>query len=61
MELNVKKIMSELSRIGKTRYWLSKKTGRSTQLVLYWLNSKSIRGAEPIAKVFGIDPKDLIR
>ena len=61
MELNVEKIRSELIRIGKTRYWLSKQIGTSTQLVLYWLNAKSIRGAEPIAKVFGIEPKDLIK
>jgi hypothetical protein len=61
MELNIEKINNELNRIGKTKYWLAKKIGTSTQLVLYWFSSKSLRGAEPIAKVFGIEPKDLIK
>ena len=60
MELNVEKIESELNRIGKSKYWLSKEINTSTQLVLYWIKAKSVKGAEPIAKVFNIDAKDLI-
>ena len=60
MKLNIKKIDLELKRIGKSWYWLSKELKRSWQVVRYWRESKSIRGAEPIAGVFGISPKDLI-
>uniref|UniRef100_A0A6M3LL45 Uncharacterized protein n=1 Tax=viral metagenome TaxID=1070528 RepID=A0A6M3LL45_9ZZZZ len=60
MELNIKKIDSELKRMGKSWYWLSKQLGTSWQLVRYWKITKSLRGAEPIARFFNIEPKDLI-
>ena len=61
MELNTEKIDAELERIGKKRYWLAGQIGIDHQLVYYWLDSKSLKGAEPIAKVFKISPKDLIK
>jgi hypothetical protein len=61
MELNIKKIDLELKRIDKTWFWLSKELKMSWQRVRYWRDEKSLRGAEPIAKIFGIDPKDLIK
>ena len=61
MELNIEKIDTELKRIGKKRLWLADECGVDHQLVYYWLKNKSLRGAEPIAKVFKINPKDLIK
>jgi len=62
MELNTKKIESELKRTGKSKYWLAKKIGVPIQNVLYWMKTKSLKGADPIAVALGYeDPKDLIR
>ncbi|MDP2645905.1 MAG: hypothetical protein Q8P24_13275 [Desulfobacterales bacterium] len=60
MELNIEKIDAELERVGKSWYWLSKELGTSWQRVRYWKQFKSIAGAEPIAKLFKINPKDLL-
>jgi hypothetical protein len=60
LKLNVEKIEKELERLGKSKYWLAKQAKRSPQIVLYWLDTASLRGAEPIAQVFNIDPKDLV-
>ena len=61
MELNISKIKKELKRIGKNQTWLSAKISTSKQLVSYWLRTKSIAGAERIAKALDMEPKDLIR
>lgn len=61
MELNIEKINMELSRIGKTWWWISKELGTDWQKVRYWKDRKSLAGAEPIAKIFALDPKDLIK
>ena len=61
MELNIKKIDLELKRQGKTWYWIAKELKTSWQRVRYWKNTKCLRGAEPIAKLFDIQPKDLIK
>lgn len=61
MELNVSKIESELTRIEKSKYWLAKQIGVPIQNVLYWLNNKSLKGAEPIGRALNINPRDLIK
>ena len=61
MELNIEKIDAELKRIDKTWYWISTKLGASWQKVRYWKDTKCLKGAEPIANIFNLDPKDLIR
>lgn len=61
MELNTEKIYKELERIGETPYWLSRKIGKKPQHIYYWLNNKSIKGAEPIGKALQIEPRDLIK
>jgi len=62
MELYIEKIDEDLRRMGKSRYWLACQTGRDYQLVYYWLKTKSIAGAEAIAKVLKYsNPKDLIK
>jgi len=61
MKLNIEKIDAELNRIERSWYWLSKELNTSWQRVRYWKNSKSLRGAEPIGKILGIEPRDLIR
>ena len=61
MELNIKKIDAELNRIGKTWWWIAKALKTDWQKVRYWKRTKCLRGAEPIAKVFNIEPKDLIK
>jgi hypothetical protein len=61
MKLNIKKIDRELERLDKSWFWLAKELKMSWQRVRYWKRTASIRGADPIAKVFKIDPKDLIK
>ncbi len=61
MELNIEKINTELKRIGKSKYWLAKQLELPIQNIMYWINSKSLRGAEPIGKVLQINPRDLIK
>lgn len=60
MELNTKKILDELKRIGKNKDWLANQLERSNATVTYILKSKKITHAERIAKILNIDPKDLI-
>ena len=61
MELNVDKITKELRRIDKTQYWLAEEINTSKQLVGYWLRTKSLAGAERIAKALNLNPRDLIK
>jgi len=61
MKLNVQKINLELERLNKNWFWVAKQLGYSWNRVKYWRTSESLRGADPIAKVLGLDPKDLIR
>ena len=62
LELYTEKIDEDLRRMGKTRYWLAKETGRDYQLVYYWLKNKSVAGAEDIARVLKYsNAKDLIK
>jgi len=60
MKLNTQKIDAELKRLNKSWYWISKELKMSWQRIRYWKQTKSVRGAEPIAGLFNIDPKDLI-
>ena len=60
MELNINKINRELKRLDKTAYWLAREAGVSKQLVSYWFRTKSLSGAERIAKALDLDPKDLL-
>ena len=61
MKLNTEKIYKELNRLNRTIYWLAQEIGTSKQLVSYWLQKESLSGADRIAKVFDMDPKDLIK
>lgn len=61
MKLNTDKILNELQRLGKTKTWLANKIKASPQNLSYILREKPITQAERIAKVFNIDPKDLIK
>lgn len=62
MELNIKKIESEMKRLNLNHQQLANLSGlKSRQMVRYYLKTKNLRGAEPFAKAFGIEPKDLIR
>ena len=62
MELNVDKIKKELSRIGWSYGRLAKECGfKKRQNIFYYLNSKSISGADMFGKALQIDPKDLIK
>jgi len=61
MELNIEKIDNELNRIGKTWWWVSRELKTDWNKVKYWKKTRCLRGAEPIAKIFGIEPKDLIK
>jgi len=61
MKLYTEKIDAELKRLGKPRLWLARQMKRSPQIVYYWLHKRSVKGAEPIAKVLFVEPKDLIK
>jgi len=61
MELNIEKIDAELKRIDKSWYWISTKLETSWQKVRYWKDTKCLKGAVPIAGIFQLDPKDLIK
>jgi hypothetical protein len=60
MLLNTPKIILELKRLGKNKAWLAKQAGASPQQVNYWFRTRTIRPAARIARVFLIDPRDLI-
>jgi hypothetical protein len=60
MKLNIRKIELELSRLDKDWYWIAKELGFSWNRVKYWRHSGSVKGAEPIGRIIGINPKDLI-
>ena len=60
MELNIVRIDRELARIRKDWGWLAKELKFSRQRVFYWRKARSIKGAEPIGMVLGVDSKDLI-
>lgn len=61
MELDVDKIESEMIKQDRNKSWIAKKAGVSPQLVLYWLQTRTIKAAEPIGKALGIEPKDLLK
>jgi plasmid maintenance system antidote protein VapI len=61
MKLNTEKIRKELERIGETQVWLAEQLGVTRQRVNQILSAASLKNAERIGKVFGIEPKDLIR
>ena len=63
MKLNIRKIELELNRIGKNWFWLASEIypeKYSWNKVKYWRTKASIRGAVPIGRALGLDPKDLI-
>jgi len=61
MKLNIDKIKSELTRIGKNQSWLANKLGVSRQRVSSIFRMASLKNAERIGKVLDIEPRDLIR
>lgn len=61
LRLDVKKIENQLILIGKSKTWLAAELKISKQLLNYHLQSNTIAGAELIAPVFGLNPKDLIQ
>ena len=60
LRLNTKKIKFELDRLGKNQTWLASQLNFSRQRLSYLLRSNSIKAAEKIGHVLGIEPKDLI-
>lgn len=60
MELNTDKIDKELKRLGKNRSWLAKECKITRAAISYIMNKKPITQADRIAKLLGIDPRDLI-
>ena len=61
MKLNIKKIETELKRIDKTWWWLSKELKTDWQKVRYWRDKASLAGADPIAKILHLNPRDLVK
>jgi transcriptional regulator with XRE-family HTH domain len=62
MQINKAKIKSEMERLEMTQSDLAKKLGVSRQRISVILNNGAgtFRVVENIAKVFKLDPKDLI-
>ena len=61
MKLNTDKIKSELERIEKNQSWLAEQLGVSRQRVSSILKWASLKNAERIGEVLGINPRDLIK
>ena len=61
LQLNTEKIKAELTRIGKDQSWLAEQLSTTRQNVSYMLSRNSIKAAEKIGNVLGIEPKDLIK
>ena len=62
MKLNVEKVRKEMQRQGLTYQRLADMAGlKSRQMAYYYIKSASHKGAEPFAKAFDIEAKDLIR
>jgi len=60
MRLHTEKIKKELERIGETQVWLAGQLGVTRQRVNQILSAASLKNAERIARVFDLDPKDLV-
>ena len=61
MQLNIEKIVKEMKRLNLTYQKLGDMAGISKQMAHYYVKSGSHKGAEPFAKAFDVDPKDLIK
>jgi hypothetical protein len=48
-------------QIDRNLSWVARQIGTDRSNVAYWIKSKTIIGAEPLAKVLNVDPKDLIK
>ena len=62
MKLNAKKIKSELDRAGMSKKDLAKKIGmsiRNVDMMLFKKTTKLVT-IERVARVFDLDPKDLL-
>ena len=60
LKLNVEKIRIEMDRAGIDEIELASRWGMTRQGVYDFLQRRPITQAERFAKVFGLDPKDLI-
>ena len=62
MKLNVEKVKKEMERQKLTYQALADMAGLpSRQMAHYYVKTESIKGAEPFAKAFLLEPKDLIK
>ncbi len=61
LQLNTKKILLELDRLGQNRSWLARQMGISRQALSKTMTDKPITQAEKIGTALGIEPRDLIR
>ena len=63
MELNRKKIVMELDRLGKNQAWLAREMGVTRQWIFQIINNSNgatLKTIDKIGQALGIDPKDLI-
>lgn len=61
LELNTQKIKAEMDRLGVKRGWLADQLGMTPAMTNYIFNKKPITFADRLAKIFKLDPKDLIK
>ena len=60
IKLNTEKVRAILGNMDKNETWLASKIGISRQLLSYHMIKESIRGAELIAPILGLEAKDLL-
>lgn len=59
-QLDTAKIKRLLKIHNKNKSWLARQLGMTRQGIHYHLESRSLKSADKIAKVFGLKGKDLI-
>ena len=60
LELNIKKVLAEMERIGMTQAEAARGCGVSRQLMFYWLKNRTIKAAPALGKLFNLSARDLI-
>ena len=60
LKLNTKKIKDEMDRRGKNHNWLATQMKTTPAMVTYLFKHKPITFASRLAKIFDLDPKDLL-
>jgi len=61
LKLNINKVERERKRLKMTKTALAKRMGITKQVLNYIMNNRTLTHAHKIARIFDINPKDLIK